>query len=487
MILCWLGNIWAAGRFCRKYLEIPRGGERIWAALLLGGGVLLSALYAVFLPDILFALGQHALLIGLTLLLFRGEIDRKMLTASILTTITTLTDNFITSLAACLLLVWKHTWYHTPVPFIETWDEKLIVFSMLIVRMLAVYWLSGRPFFFLYQTRKEGESAAAQKEFSGAAVRSFGDRGYGFRKGYAILAIPLVAITLVIDVANWGASHGVMVRSGGNMGLYYDQLFSYAEFVILTALSLFAVGFYLFGLDRIYLEQKKSSQYHARIAAYQMLEEQYSQLERLRHDMKNHVIALLGLLENREWEKMGEYLDDMRDGGGLGEAGEVTGNKVVDVLLYQKKQAAQNRKIKWECDVRIPRQCCINEFDLCILFGNILDNAVEACERVACGETGDGAERFIEIQAGTVKKCFLLEARNSAGLADERRIGVGSRSDRTKNSVLSAKGKGACERQGIGLWNIRDMVERYGGVMSMEAQDGVFAISVLVPLTDDPV
>lgn len=53
-----------------------------------------------------------------------------------------------------------------------------------------------------------------------------------------------------------------------------------------------------------------------------MLEEQYSQAERLRHDMKNHVIALSGLLEIRDWEKLSEYLDNMRESGGIGKGEE---------------------------------------------------------------------------------------------------------------------------------------------------------------------
>ena len=45
----------------------------------------------------------------------------------------------------------------------------------------------------------------------------------------------------------------------------------------------------------------------------------------------------------------------------------------MDAILYQKQRQAEWENIKWECDVRMPKECCINEFDLCVLFGNILD------------------------------------------------------------------------------------------------------------------
>ena len=97
------------------------------------------------------------------------------------------------------------------------------------------------------------------------------------------------------------------------MGLYYDQLFSFAEFLVLDLLSIAATGFYVFGMNRIYLEQEKSGQYHSQIAVYKMLAEQYRQSERLRHDMKNHIIALSALSRNQEWEKIDGYLRNMGD------------------------------------------------------------------------------------------------------------------------------------------------------------------------------
>lgn len=138
------------------------------------------------------------------------------------------------------------------------------------------------------------------------------------------------------------------------MGIYYDQIFSYVGWSVLSALSLFAVGAYVFGMERVFVEQKKAGQYQAQAAVYQMLEEQYSQAERLRHDLKNHVLALRGLWEEQAWEKMGDYLNRMEGSAQLGTNEEATGNRAVDALLYQKRKTAEEKGIDWECDVRIP-------------------------------------------------------------------------------------------------------------------------------------
>ena len=231
---------------------------------------------------------------------------------------------------------------------------------------------------------------------------------------------------------------------------------------MLTGLSIFAIGFYVFGMEQIYLEQEKSSQYHLQIAVYKMLEEQHRQSERLRHDMKNHIIALSGLFRNKEWDKMGDYLKNMENSS-LEDGGDITGNKAVDALLYQKRKQAEVKNIKWECDVQVSKTCCINEFDLCILFGNILDNALEACERLKCCEC-----RFINVQAKIVKKCFLFEVKNSMDITEKYKDGFTNKENP--------------QEHGIGLQNVRDVVHRYNGVVNIDAKNGIFVISILIPL-----
>lgn len=438
---CYLGYIYGADSFCKKYLEISRTKETLFVILFFCGGIYLN-LWNVYwsVPYILPASCMHILLLSLVVLLFRGGMEKKILAASVLITITTLAVNFLESFLSCLMLLWLHVGKHIEHPFLGEWEMDLIAGISFVIVTAVILWMP-KMFQSVFYCRTE--------------------------QWYIILAVPLLAVTAVMDVANWGASNGISVKSGGSMGIYYDQIFSHAEICVLAVLAMCATGFYIFGMNRIYLEQRKSSQYHFQIKAYKMLEEQYSQSERLRHDLKNHIIALSGLLENREWEKMSSYLKNMEGSAALENFEEVTGNKVVDVLLYQKRQMAEKNNILWECDVQIPEKCNINEFDLCVLFGNILDNAVEACERIQGSRTGCRS-KFIHIQAGMVKKCFFLEVKNITG-------GV-------CNNAAGHTRKENPKEHGIGLLNVRDVVNRHNGTMHIEVQDAVFIISVLIPL-----
>ncbi|GEM_PF-3587733 len=372
---------------------------------------------------------------------FGKKMEKGIKVVSVLMTVITLiwlTDFFSESLISCLLLVWKHTVGHVDVPVLGSEGERelgLIGWGGFCIAIMAVCGMRKRL-------------ASVFRGKSG--------------KWCAVLTLPPLVVAIVTYAANWGAGYGILYRSDGNMGLYYDQIFSYVGWAVLSGLSLFAAGVYVFGMDRIYVEQKKAEQYRVQAAVYRTLEEQYTQAERLRHDLKNHVLALRGLWEDQAWEKLGDYLRRMENSAQLGTSEEATGNRAVDALLCQKRKLAEGKSIAWECDVRIPKQCPVNEFDLCILFGNILDNAIEACGRLQGREQGKGSQPFIRVQAGTVKSCFLLEVKNSM------------REEETQKS----------QGHGIGLLNVGDVVREHNGVVKTEMRNGVYDISVLLPLAE---
>lgn len=495
IITGYLGCAYAEKNFCKTYLQTSRRKERLFIVLVFICRLFLTIIneYCA-IPHILWALLYHSIFVGFVLLLFQGEKEKKVLAASVLVTTFILAGNFCESFLYCLMLLLLHT-PESPNLFLIGWEDCLIVCIRFMLTIGVCDWMSNH-------------------------LRSvFNEKT---KKWYILSAVPLFAITGIMEVANWGASKGIMIRSGGNMDVYYDRIFSHTEFCVLSALFMLGAGFYLFGMDRIYLEQCKSGQYHSQITAYKMLEEQYAQAERLRHDMKNHIIALSGLLEKKEWAKMENYLKKMEDCGSLGSGEEATGNRVVDALLYQKRKLAEQKNILWECGVQIPKKCSIDEFDLCVLFGNILDNAIEACERLQYGAADydtadygaadydvadyDAAERgtakhytmkhdaakydiagnnapFINLQAKTVKGCFLLEMKNSFNIAENREGGFMKKSRKEFSGEHLLKHS---QTHGIGLLNVKDMVERYNGIINIEAQDGIFEFSVMIPLAPLP-
>lgn len=332
-------------------------------------------------------------------------------------TLAALAHIFFDALMSCLLLVWKHTVDGIVVPVLRDMESEVLTWLSFGMAVMAVYGMRKR----------------LKEVFRGKPWR-----------WYTVLIFPLLMVGIVIYVANWGASYGVFFRSAGNMGIYYDQIFTYTGWGVLSGLSLFAVVISVFGMDRIYVEQKKAEQFQVQAAVYQMLKEQ-------------------------AWEKLGDYLKRMEDGAQLGISEEATGNRAMDALLCQKRKQAEEKGIDWECDVRIPKQCRVNEFDFCVLFGNLLDNALEACGRLQ--DKGKAQEQevqpFIRVRAQAVKSCFLLDIKNSM--------------DAEEKQVHGSAKKESAQGHGIGLLNVSDVANRYDGAMQTEIRNGAFAISVLLP------
>ncbi len=431
------GYALSLNKFCQKYLGKSRINDKgFTVAFFLGVTLLWFILENLYVPYIIAAVIRHGLFFCLVLLMFQESTGRKIFAASLLITTSELVKNFSCSLFSCLILFLLNRKSSEPTTVLGMVEDYGIGCIALWMVIFAVHWLSGR----------------LTGIFTGK-----------MNKWYLIQSVPLLFMVSVVDIVNFGASIGISVVSDANgaeyWNIYHNEILNHIAICILTVLSMCVAGLLLFGMDRVYMEQRKREQYQSQVAFYRMLEEQYSQMERVRHDLKNHIISLRGLLENHQWEKMESYLVRMMEEGNLGFSEDATGNKAVDAIIYQKRKQAEKEGISWECGIKIPKNLYVDEFDLCVLFGNILDNAIEACQRLPGEEY-----RFIHIQSGMIKKCFFIEVKNSANISE---IG-GSQKEKSNE-------------HGIGLLNIKDTVGKYNGVLNTEIKNKIFVISVLLP------
>ncbi|RKJ06892.1 GHKL domain-containing protein [bacterium D16-54] len=453
MLILYFFYAWCASCFLKNQLQGKKREEGVFGGLLfcIYGAL---AFFLSGVPYIFYAICSHGALVGLTMAVFRGEREKKFLAAVMLAAMTVLVWNFTESFFSCLGLIGIHAAVgNDHITVMGGWVERAVLLMTYGAGILVINRLS-----------KPCADALEDKR----------------KSWYLSLSVPLSCMILVTDFVNWAASNGIMVQAWGKYGLYENQLFSHGAMCIFTGLAMAAAGFFVFAMNRIDQEERAGEQYRSQVMYYQMMEEQYSRMERLRHDMKNHMLALDNLVQNRQWENAGCYLKEMTEAGGVEAGDEITGSLVIDALLYHKRRQAMSMGIRWQCDARLPKDCKVKEMDLCIIVGNILDNALEACfklqekkpEKGDGGEdtkkTKDQAESFIEIYMGTIKKCLFLEVRNSTDLPDELEF------CRTR--------KASPKEHGLGLMNIKTAAARYHGAVHMEVKNRVFAISVLLPL-----
>lgn len=206
--------------------------------------------------------------------------------------------------------------------------------------------------------------------------------------------------------------------------------------------------FYLYNiLIENYIHLRDNDIYKQQTYAYQnqleVIMESQNRVRALRHDMKNHILALQVLIQRKEVEEANQYLDSMKNFMTNPQEYVKTGNDMVDSLLNYKIQKANEVLNVVETKISIPEQLRLHSFDLNVLLGNLLDNAIDASMQTE--------NKKLKITIKLDKGILFLNICNSC-----QRI-VGGR----KNFLETTKEDKV--NHGIGLKNVHRIVEKYHG------------------------
>ena len=194
----------------------------------------------------------------------------------------------------------------------------------------------------------------------------------------------------------------------------------------------------------------------------------YGSIRKVRHEMKNHMANIKGLAGAGEYGEIEDYVRRMDETMQELEYKYVTGNAVTDVIINDKCRRAEKAGIRFDADFRYGGE--IPVFDMGIILNNLLDNAIEACEKL---ETGKG---FIHLSLKQKKQFLLLEVENSFDGAVPVQSGGGLALPTTKQSILP----GIIAEHGIGLENVRDVAEKYFGGVNIKVKGDVFHVTVML-------
>ncbi len=182
----------------------------------------------------------------------------------------------------------------------------------------------------------------------------------------------------------------------------------------------------------------------------------------LHHDLQNHLSIIHSLSEGGEMEKLKEYISEL-----LEESEDIyhythSGNVVIDSIMNFKLQEAGNKGVCIAAELYVPEQLPVKSSDLTVILGNLLDNAIEASIYLKKGE------RIIEAAIRYDKSRLIIDIKNQYD-----------------NLILYDKDKLVTTKEdkkihGVGLENVRTVVERYGGILKLEHSGGIFRASALL-------
>lgn len=185
------------------------------------------------------------------------------------------------------------------------------------------------------------------------------------------------------------------------------------------------------------------------------------EVRKTKHDMKNNMIYLQNLLKVNP-EEAEKYLEKY-----IGDTTEKTeefsksGNLPVDAVLNYKNMIAKSKGINIILEQQIPIDLPYKDSDICIILGNLLDNAIEAVE----------SSRNKEIRV------YIMYFRHKFKIKVSNYYEGQLKKDGSGDYVT---GKGDKINHGLGLKSVRTIVESYGGLMEISSEDFIFQVSILI-------
>lgn len=245
--------------------------------------------------------------------------------------------------------------------------------------------------------------------------------------------------------------------------IFYPPRYEYTS-VLLVVTALFLVSDVLLYRTMVHTEQRVQlevenelleSQLDAQLAHYRDLTAQYEQIRAMRHDIAHHLNTIHALLQAGNLQAASEYSEQLlplqTDNSRLGSCR----NPVVDAFLYTRTQEAELRGIPVQADVSLPVELPVSNTDLIVAFGNLLDNALEACAGIPDAQ--------ITLRAHMDKGYLVIQESNP----------VRARQPQGKKPRRIPE----LER-GVGFRVLGGLAEKYNGSFRHTSEDGVYTVTL---------
>lgn len=186
----------------------------------------------------------------------------------------------------------------------------------------------------------------------------------------------------------------------------------------------------------------------------------YRQMRGWKHDYHNHIQLMQAYIEMGRFDEMAKHLSDLTDDMRQMDTVLKTGNIMIDAILNSKISLMMASGVMVNAKATVPSKHSLSDVDLCALIGNLLDNAMEAVEKVHTSQ-----DRFVRIYIRPMKGQLYISVSNAC---------VG----KPKKGFLVSKKSGD---HGLGLYRIHHLTSKYGGYVNQQMEEGVFATEVTLP------
>lgn len=214
---------------------------------------------------------------------------------------------------------------------------------------------------------------------------------------------------------------------------------------------------------------KKGFDFQAEQFRTELLEHNYGEIREIymdmrgwRHDYHNHMQVMKAQLTMGSLEGIEAYLDKLERELDRVDTLVKSGNLMTDAILNSKLTLARRKDISVNCTAKLPEQLPVEDVDLCVILGNLLENAIEGCGRM---EKGD---RFLRVYLAVNGNQLYFSVQNSAKEEPDFE---------ERNYITKKRGN-----HGLGMKRVKAAVDKYQGYLNLANEPGIFAAEVTMPV-----
>jgi len=274
-------------------------------------------------------------------------------------------------------------------------------------------------------------------------------------KGWiAFSLIPLSYCVILYSYGRYNLDQVDIQRSAISAALLFSLAFS-AYYLIFQFFRQTREQLILQDEQNVLISQVTAAQLH-----FQALEESQEKTVIYRHDMRHHLNLIDSYLADNNRAAAQKYIAEVERSIDDAKVEKYCSNYTVNLILYSYLTHAKNEDIKVETQIDLPEQNAVSDMDLCVVFGNVIENAINACKGITNSE-----ERSLKILCKNKNNKLFIQITNSyegnVEFADDMPVSIK-------------------ENHGLGTKSIAAIAQKYGGVYSFTAVDGVFTTSIIL-------
>lgn len=268
---------------------------------------------------------------------------------------------------------------------------------------------------------------------------------------FSLFFIPLGSFYIIINILLISADKGYSVA----VSLLVLMGINIIAFQLYNSLS----RFYEEKIQRLLLQQQNENY----LKQMEAMNKSYESVRSVRHDIKNHLIALEMYIKQDKTEEAVDYIHKIIDASYGDKTLVQSGNIEIDSILNYKIEEARAKNIDIDLEIKIPTKLGIDTLDIVGILGNLIDNAINANLRLKEG-------RKISIHLKYSKNLFFITVQNTFDgkvLYQNNKIATTHRDK---------------EKHGIGLNNVNSIISKYDGTIDISHEDKIFKVDILLYL-----